>query len=489
MPSQSLNRDTVKFSRKFQHYLYLLPLSVMGAYSHTAYAQADIEQTVITPADQNGCPTRPKILTNRWQEDWSVLKNDCVSKKTGDSLKYLPFGENSYLSLGANVRERFELNDNVRFGTSNTLGDRYLIQRLQAHADVRIGDHLQFFTQLVDARAFNKKSIAGVDKDQLDVEQAFFAWVSPYKKGTFKFRVGRQEMAFDTQRFISNREGPNVRQAFDGVWANYEYQQWRVLGYLTQPVQIETDQTFNDRSNQDLVFNGVRVDRLDVLNGEMSGYYSRYKRSHAAFPSASGTEVRDLYDLRYMGKKNKYDWDVEGMFQSGNIGNQSIRAWALSSISGYTFDTDWSPRIGLQLDAASGDKNRNDHHLNTFNQLFANGSYFTLAGYSGYSNILHVKPSITVKPTENLTVMGALGFQWRMTKQDAIYAQGNSSIANTAGKGDLWTGNYYQLRFDQKVNANVSLALEAVRFQVGDTIKQAGGKNSNYLGLEFKYGW
>jgi len=28
-----------------------------------------------------------------------------------------------------------------------------------------------------------------------------------------------------------------------------------------------------------------------------------------------------------------------------------------------------------------------------------------------------------------------------------------------------------------------------VHFEVGDTIKRAGGKDANYLGLELKYAW
>jgi Alginate export len=227
-----------------------------------------------------------------------------------------------------------------------------------------------------------------------------------------------------------------------------------------------------------------------VWGGELSGYYSRYERDNASFTSVKGNEIRDLYDVRHMGKKNNIDWDVEGMLQHGRIGGQTIQAWGLSSITGYTFaEQAWSPRLGVQFDIATGDKNANDNELNTFNQLFANGSYFTLAGYSGYSNIIHLKPSLTLKPSEKLTLLTALGFQWRETTNDAIYFQGNNSMSNTAGQGSSWTGAYIQLRADQKINSNLSVAAEGVHFEVGDTIKKAGGKDSNYLGLELKYAW
>ncbi|MDN7428254.1 MULTISPECIES: hypothetical protein [unclassified Burkholderia] len=32
-------------------------------------------------------------------------------------------------------------------------------------------------------------------------------------------------------------------------------------------------------------------------------------------------------------------------------------------------------------------------------------------------------------------------------------------------------------------------AIEAVHFQVGDAIRQAGGHNADYVGVELKYGW
>jgi len=60
--------------------------------------------------------------------------------------------------------------------------------------------------------------------------------------------------------------------------------------------------------------------------------------------------------------------------------------------------SDLRPRIGIQVDAASGDKHAGDSTIGTFNPLFPNGYYFTLAGYTGYTNLIHIKPSVVVKP-------------------------------------------------------------------------------------------
>jgi len=433
---------------------------------------------------------RPAVNFNRWQEDWSVLANPCVPAEPLDGLKYIPLGSpGSWLSLGANLRERVEVNDAPLFGIGAGHSNTYLIQRAEVNADAHIDQHWQFFVQLEDARAYGKDNVSPVDKNPLDLEQAFAAWVSPLGGGTVKVRVGRQEMAFDLQRFIAVRDGPNVRQAFDGIWADYEFRKWRFIGYATQPVQNRDVSTFDDVSNRRLTFSGVRFEHQETGPGDLSGYYSRYNRTHASFLDASGTEHRDIYDLRYTGKTGRADWDVESMYQSGHVGVDTIGAWAVGSLAGYTFDTAWSPRLGLQIDAASGDRHPGDGRVETFNPLFPNGYYFTLAGYTGYSNLVHIKPSITLKPSSHLTLLGALGFQWRETTGDAVYQQGNAVVPGTAGHGSLWTGMYVQLRADWTIASNLVGSVEAVHFQVGDSIRNLGGRNADYVGTELKYGW
>src|SRR5262249_14253090 len=124
-----------------------------------------------------------------------------------------------------------------------------------------------------------------------------------------------------------------------------------------------------------------------------------------------------------------------------------------------------------------------------FNPLFPNGSYFSLAGYTGYANLVQVKPSLTLHPSPQLSLLTGLGLQWRETAGDAVYVQPNVPVPGTAGRGDRWTGAYGQLRADYRVNANLTSAIEAVHFGVGDALRRAGGHDSDYVGIEVKYVW
>ena len=456
---------------------------LLAIFSGAAGAQS------VAPADCTA--QRPLPGFNRWSENWGQLADPCVARLPGDDLKYIPFGAaGSYLSLGAGLRERFEMSNAAAFGAAKAGPDNYVIQRANLHADLRLGPYVQVFGQLVDARAYFKDAIGPPDRDILDVEQFFAAVVVPHADGFFKARVGRQEMAFDLQRFIAARDGPNVRQSFDGLWADWEDGPWRWIGFATHPVQNRSVQTFDDLSNRGLVLNGVRVERQGVGPGDAVLYYSRYRHDDATFLDAAGAERRDVYDARYSGKRANLDWDLEAMVQRGQVGASQVRAWAFGTLAGYTFaDVAWTPRVGLQFDAASGDRHPGDKVIGTFNPLFPNGYYFSLAGLTGYNNLIHLKPSVTVKPVKALSVMTALGLQWRETVADAVYAQGSAVIPRTAGAGTRWTGAYAQLRADWAINANVTAAVEAVHFQIGDSVRAAGGHNADYLGIELKFGW
>src|SRR5580693_1451508 len=68
--------------------------------------------------DQSSVPQRPAVMFNRWQEDWSVLADPRVPRQPFDEFKYIPLSDTdryTYLSFGADTRERFEANDSAGF--------------------------------------------------------------------------------------------------------------------------------------------------------------------------------------------------------------------------------------------------------------------------------------------------------------------------------------------------------------------------------------
>jgi alginate export protein len=388
------------------------------------------------------------------------------------------------VSFGINLRERFESDHAEFLGAVRGDSGEWLLQRLELRADVRLGRHVQVVAQAQSAFAPAKQILTPVDRDPLDLEQAFVAITEQVVGGTLTARLGRQLIAFDLQRFVSLRDVPSLHQPYDAAEAEYQRGRWHLSAAYTQPVQINAQNRYF--SSRDLTFSGVRFELPVPKLGDFSAYLAKFTHNGAVFTTASGDERRNVFDVRLAGAHRRMDWDGEAMHQTGSLGAQAIEADAVGSSVGYTIDAAaWMPRIGLSFDAATGDSDAHDGRLETFNPLFPNGFY--LANYTGYSNVIHVKPSLSLQPRKTLRLTFAIAGQWRETTSDAVYLFPAVPLVGTAGKSGLHTGTYLQTHASAVLTPHVALALDAMYYTIGDATRQAGGRNSTYVGLEIKY--
>lgn len=437
---------------------------------------------------------RPVLQADRWREDWSSLADPGKRTRAFDGLKYIALSDSDpdrYLSLGLTLREIFESSDAPALGTvAASPSDAYGLHRAQVHADVRLGAAWQAFVQVEDVRAFDKKVVGSIDANTLDLRLGFLGYTRPLGRGVLKARVGRQDIAFDLQRFMSSRDGPNVRQSFDAVWAGWETARWRVYAMVSQPVEYRNRERFDDTSTGDVRFSGIRLERQVWDSAELTGYYALYQRKQAAYLDAFGEEDRHVVDVRFVGARAPFDWDVEAMGQFGKVGRADISAWALGARLGYaSTGAPAAPRIGLQFDVASGDRRARDGRAGTLHPLFPNGFYFSLGGHTGYANLVHIKPSVSITPSADTTLTAGIGALWRQTTNDAVYTLPFVPVAGTAGRGDAWTGAYAQLRAERRFTPAFSGSIEVVRYQVGAALRAAGAHDSDYLRLETKFAW
>jgi hypothetical protein len=121
-------------------------------------------------------PDRPAYRRLRYEEDWSVLRDPSRRTESLDRLKYIPLTADgwAWLTLGGEIRERYEYTHNPVWGQDPQDERGVLLQRYTLFTDLHLGPDLRVFVELLSALADGRAGGAGpVDEDQLDVQQAF----------------------------------------------------------------------------------------------------------------------------------------------------------------------------------------------------------------------------------------------------------------------------------------------------------------------------
>ncbi len=147
-------------------------------------------------------------------------------------------------------------------------------------------------------------------------------------------------MSYGSSRLVSFREGPNVRQSFDGLRLTLDAHAWRVDGFVTRPVETNKG-IFDDKPDPKRLFWGFYgVAPIPILpGGNVDLYFFGLNRNHAQFNQGTANEQRQSLGTRLWGQMQSLDYNFEFVFQWGKFGRGDIRAWTAASDTGYTFKT------------------------------------------------------------------------------------------------------------------------------------------------------
>ena len=427
--------------------------------------------------------TSPAFQLVRADEDWSALRN---APNAAPWFKYIALNDGSaYLSLGGEVRERLDAFDATRFGIGR-VADDYLLQRVLVHADLHFGDRVRVFAQLGREDAIGKKPPLSVsDTDRGDVQNLFIDVILDDAQHT-QLRFGRQELIFNpTQRFVSVREGPNVRQSFDGVQAKWHDGDWNVDLFATRPVLYKIG-AFDDHSDDTQAFYGAYASKKLGATVSLDFYWFGLRRNAVQFGTVHADEHRDSAGARIAGSSGDFDYDTEAMTQWGQFGQRDISAWAASAIAGYTLHSAWSPRLGLEFDAGSGDHGKSGA-LGTFNPLFPKGAYFDESALISWANSVIVRPSLSVQPTRTLSLRASVIARWREDAHDAVYLQPYVPLAATLGNRAREVGQAYELDATWRLGRAWVFAGEVAHERAGPAITRAGGRDADFFMFSAQY--
>ena len=134
---------------------------------------------------------------------------------------------------------------------------------------------------------------------------------------------------------------------------------------------------------------GAERDRLDILlvagpgrsgiassdRSSLDLYYMGFEKPASRFRSRCWIGATQTFAGRLHGKSERLRWDHELFVQLGQFADTEIRAWSLATLVGYRPScTNLDLELTLQFNTISGDEDRNDNVLGTFNPMFPSSS-------------------------------------------------------------------------------------------------------------------
>ena len=441
---------------------------------------------------------RPAYQILRYDEDWSMLKGVDRSR-TGDFwdlLKFIPItqDQNVWLSVGGQVRERFEYFGQFLFGSSAPKhSDGYLLSRFRLSTDLYITQYFRIFAEGKSSLSTDRELSGGRSNafvDTIDLQNAFADVMIPLgDKASVTLRGGRQELLLGSQRLVGPSDYTNVRRTFDGAGAIIRFQDWKITPFWAEFVPVDK-YSFNESTSDNQLFGVYGTGGLHILPVNLDLYWLGVNNKTATFTGATGREHRHTLGGRLWGKigQTGLDFEVEGAAQIGEIAGRDILASMFTAILGYSPPiTSLSPRVFIEFDYASGGRPGGDIH--TYNQLYPTGhSFLGYIDYIGRQNIISPSAGLSVIPLRGLTLFLQQYFFWRDSDRDAIYNKSGGVLrpgtTTTARYVGAETDFYVTYSFDR----HILLYGGYSHFFPGDFIDKTGpSKDSDFFYTAIQY--
>lgn len=420
----------------------------------------------------------------RAEENYAFFQNDNIKQhKLLEKLKYIPLSASGeiFLSVGANLRQQYELFSNSSWGAGAQDNSGWWLHRYMLHAGLHAGKNIRIFGQLKSGlRLLTDLPDQPPFVDYLDLHQAFVEVNHyPVTGKQVSLRVGRQELWYGSRRLISIREGPNVRRSFDVLKGIYQKQNLQIDAFFARavgsPIGVFDDEGLDD----ELLWSIYSVWNFSRLN--LDAYYIGFRKEEALFDEGLADELRHSLGLRFWKPAGNFTYNNEVVYQLGSFGSGTISAYTLSVELGYQLPGRYKPALGLRTEVISGDRNRGDGDLNTFNPLYPRGAYFGLISLINPLNLIDVHPLVNFSLGNGVSLMVDWDIFWRMQKEDGVYIPNVELARSGQDTQQRFLGHQPGFEIAWRISRYTDLAFEGSYFITGDFFRESRGPAENVL--------
>ena len=452
---------------------FLLLIAGIAA-SLSAVAQQQLEKK---------CPPRETYKSLRYEEDWSGLRDPECRTDPFDELKFVPLGEQAYMSLGGEARLRYERYTNPGFGTDPPTSSGYLLQRYLLHSDIHFTPAFRLFVQFQSGLENGRNGgPRPTDEDTAEFHQGFLDIpIAHFGDSPLFVRIGRQELEFGSGRMMGAAEGLNIRRSFDGLRFHWSRAKWSFNSTLLRPVRLNRGALDDvpDHAQSLWGIGGTRRTRI----GGASLYYFGIDRKFLRLTSVAGRDLRHTIGSRWWGARGRWDFNDEYFLQFGSFAHRTLLAGAGSIDLGWKFPKrPLHTRLGIRGDAASGGVGSSStDSIHTFLPLFPNPPYSGRNALLSPANLLQISPTFRAV-IGKVTLFLDSPFSWRSSTSDGIYNFADMLVR----PGNLTDARYVGAQpggqLDIQLNRHWTANLQYSHFFVGGFLeKTPPGKDVDYF--------
>jgi len=395
-----------------------------------------------------------------------VIAIDSTNQKMYYKIKQVALSRASgaFIFFGGENRTQYQYFDNENWDGTYRDNNGFVLNRALFHADLKLGKSFRLFSQLQSSSSISRDDPNPLEDNPLDLHQLFF----DIGARNLKFRIGRQELHYGSQRLISVREGPNSRQAFDAVKIIYQGAKLSADAFYGHHVKNRFG-NFNDKIDTGTKLIGLyaSLKGIKYLNN-IEAYFFNIRNSESTYNTVTGKENRNTAGTRIWGSHSNWNYDIETAYQFGKLGRNNIKAWTFSINNFVAYQINKRiQKLGFKTEYISGDKVKDDGSIQTFNPLFPRGAYFGLAALIGPSNLIDMHPFAEFQLTEKLNFNIDYDMFWRASRNDALYMPNVSVLFDSSTSTATKIGNQLGVSFGYNFNKYLNFTLEGTWFESG----------------------
>jgi hypothetical protein len=391
----------------------------------------------------------------------------------GEHWKRMCVDDCFIVDFGGQYRMRYHSENNIRGLGYTGRDDDFLLHRLRLFMNAEVGDIGRVYVEYIYAEsAFEEFPPRQIEVNRSDLLNAFGElnlWICGEE--SLKFRVGRQELLYGSERLISPLDWANARRTFDGAKLLYKSKDWNVDLFYTQPVAVDPNEFDEPIDEQD--FFGTWI----TYKGQKDHTYDFYAIQFNNDLAPANFEFTTIGG-RWLGSKGNLLWELEGGYQFGENtdGSDHQAGFYTAGVGRKWPDHCWKPTLWCYYDWASGGDVRGAVH--GFHHLFPLAhKYFGFMDLFGRSNIESPNVQLTLQPCEKIKLLVWYYYLMLENINDTPYNVNMTpfNTANAPASRDL--GHEVDLLVTYTLNPRSDIVFGYSHFFPGDYYRETPGIN------------